>query len=60
MKTRNGLFADVPEEKWNDWKWQVANRATFGQLFDRDMGEAGVRRRHRAMLGDVVVGWLRA
>lgn len=40
--------------------FQVANRATFGQLFDRDMGEAGVRRRHRAMLGDVVVGWLRA
>ena len=28
MKTRNGLFAEVPEEKWNDWHWQVANRAT--------------------------------
>ena len=28
MKTRNGLFANVPEEKWNDWRWQVANRAT--------------------------------
>lgn len=26
MKTRNGLFADVPEEQWNDWKWQVKNR----------------------------------
>lgn len=26
MKTRNGLFADVPESKWNDW--QVANRVT--------------------------------
>ena len=26
MKTRNGLFADVPEEQWNDWKWQVRNR----------------------------------
>ncbi len=23
---RNGLFQDVPEEKWNDWHWQVANR----------------------------------
>ena len=27
MKTRNGLFADVPENLWNDWHWQVANRA---------------------------------
>ncbi|MBO4873362.1 MAG: lysine 2,3-aminomutase [Lachnospiraceae bacterium] len=26
MKTRNGLFADVPEELWNDWKWQIRNR----------------------------------
>ena len=26
MKTRNGLFADVPAEQWNDWKWQVKNR----------------------------------
>ncbi len=28
MKTKNGLFADVPEELWNDWHWQVKNRAT--------------------------------
>ena len=27
MVTRNGLFADVPAEQWNDWHWQVANRA---------------------------------
>ncbi len=26
METRNGLFADVPAELWNDWKWQVKNR----------------------------------
>ena len=26
MQTRNGLFADVPAEQWNDWKWQVRNR----------------------------------
>ncbi len=26
MNTRNGLFADVPAEQWNDWKWQVRNR----------------------------------
>ena len=26
MKTRNGLFADVSEEQWNDWHWQIRNR----------------------------------
>ena len=26
METRNGLFADVPAELWNDWKWQTRNR----------------------------------
>ena len=26
MKTRNGLFADVSEENWNDWRWQIRNR----------------------------------
>ncbi|MBO4915315.1 MAG: lysine 2,3-aminomutase [Oscillospiraceae bacterium] len=26
MKTRNGLFAEVPEKDWNDWTWQVKNR----------------------------------
>ena len=36
MKTRNGLFADVPENLWNDWHWQVANRAeTVEDLKDR-------------------------
>ena len=30
MKTRNGLFADVPENLWNDWHWQGAYRAETG------------------------------
>ena len=28
MLTRNGLFVDVDQKDWNDWRWQVANRAT--------------------------------
>ncbi len=28
MKTKNGLFADVPEKDWNDWEWQVNHRAS--------------------------------
>ncbi|MCL2698715.1 MAG: lysine 2,3-aminomutase [Defluviitaleaceae bacterium] len=23
--TRNGLFKDVPDHEWNDWKWQARN-----------------------------------
>ena len=33
MNTPNGLFANVPAEQWNDWKWQVKNRIeTLDQL----------------------------
>ena len=28
MNTPNGLFADVPEQLWNDWTWQAKNRIT--------------------------------
>jgi len=28
MITPNGLFADVPAQQWNDWKWQAQNRIT--------------------------------
>lgn len=38
--------------------FQVANAATFGFLFGRDMLAPDVRARHRRILGDVVVGWL--
>ena len=27
MMTWNGLFRDVSEQEWNNWHWQVANRA---------------------------------
>ena len=38
--------------------FQVANRPTFGFLFDRDMRDEEVKARHRAIIGDLVVGWL--
>jgi len=40
--------------------FQVANSATFGFLFGRDMLAPDVRERHRRILGDVVVAWLTA
>ena len=39
--------------------FQVANRYTFGYLFDIDFTERDTQRAHlRRMIGDVVVGWL--
>lgn len=38
--------------------FQVANRYTFGYLFDVDLTETSRRAHSRRMLGDVVVGWL--
>ncbi len=26
MNTPNGLFADIPAQQWNDWRWQARNR----------------------------------
>lgn len=38
--------------------FQVANRYTFGYLFDLDLSETSNRAHLRRMIGDVVVGWL--
>ncbi|WP_062377309.1 TetR/AcrR family transcriptional regulator [Demequina pelophila] len=38
--------------------FQVANRYTFGFLFDRDLLDPALRDHHRALIGDVVVAWL--
>ncbi|GLI26589.1 TetR family transcriptional regulator [Agromyces rhizosphaerae] len=38
--------------------FQVANQYTFGYLFDRDLLAADRRDHYRAMIGDVVVGWV--
>ena len=38
--------------------FQVANRYTFGFLFDVDFTQAAQRKHLRKMIGDIVVGWL--
>ena len=40
--------------------FRVANRHTFGTLFDRDLADPALREHYRTMLGDMVVGYLRA
>jgi AcrR family transcriptional regulator len=38
--------------------FRVANRHTFGTLFDRDLADPALRDHYRAMVGDMVVGYL--
>jgi AcrR family transcriptional regulator len=40
--------------------FRVANRHTFGTLFDRDMLAPGARDHYRQMVGDMAVGYLTA
>ena len=38
--------------------FRVANRHTFGTLFERDLIDPKLRDRYRAMLGDMVVAYV--
>ena len=40
--------------------FRVANRHTFGAIFDRDLADPALRERYRQMLGDMVVEYLRS
>lgn len=56
MKTRNGLFSSVSDVDWNDWRWQVANRATTVQ----NLEEYGVTLTEEERKGiEVALGRLR-
>jgi AcrR family transcriptional regulator len=39
--------------------FRMANRHTFGAIFDRDLADPALRDRYRRMLGDMVVDYLR-
>ena len=32
---RAPIFADVPDEKWNDWRWQMSNRLNSVEDFEK-------------------------
>ena len=32
---RAPIFKDVPEEKWNDWRWQLAHRLNSVDDFEK-------------------------
>ena len=32
---RAPIYADVPDDKWNDWRWQMANRLNSVEDFEK-------------------------
>jgi lysine 2,3-aminomutase len=32
---RAPLYRDVPDDKWNDWRWQISNRLNSAEDFDK-------------------------
>jgi lysine 2,3-aminomutase len=32
---RAPIYEDIPDEKWNDWRWQLSNRINTAQEFER-------------------------
>jgi hypothetical protein len=38
--------------------YRVSNRHTFGTLFGRDLNAGDVRKKHKRMIGDAIVGLL--
>jgi Tetracyclin repressor-like, C-terminal domain len=39
--------------------FRIANRHTFGTLFDRDLTDPALREHYRTMLGDMIVDYIR-
>src|SRR5574340_173452 len=35
VSKRAPVYADIPDEKWNDWRWQLSNRLNSAEDFDR-------------------------
>ena len=40
--------------------YRVSNRYTFGTLFARDLNDPVLRERHKRMIADTIVGYLKA
>jgi AcrR family transcriptional regulator len=40
--------------------FRVSNRHTFGAIFDRDLEDAGLKLRHKAMISDAIIAFLKA
>ena len=35
VSRRAPVYADVPDEKWNDWRWQLSNRLNTAEDFEQ-------------------------
>jgi len=35
LSKRAPIYADVPDEKWNDWRWQLSNRLNTAEDIEK-------------------------
>ena len=35
VSKRAKIYADVPDEKWNDWRWQLSNRLNTAEDIEK-------------------------
>ncbi len=35
VSKRAPIYADVPDEKWNDWRWQLSHRLNTAEEFEQ-------------------------
>ena len=35
VSKRAPIYADVPDEKWNDWRWQLSHRLNTAEEFEK-------------------------
>ena len=43
---RAPVFADIPEEKWNDWHWQLSHRLNTAEEIGTIIKLTNLNRRH--------------
>ena len=35
VSKRAPIYADIPDEKWNDWRWQLSHRLNSAEEFEK-------------------------
>ena len=53
VSKRAPVYADVPDEKWNDWRWQLSHRLNTAEEIEKIVplsANASIRSIHRLKL----------
>ena len=56
VSKRAPVFADVPDEKWNDWRWQLSHRLNTAEDFEKLIPLTESER--KALRPPICSGWI--